>query len=100
MNPAFQEDSEEESEMRGGDSTLVARREHVGLQASATARGEASRCPTLYNTGMALHSSGACPNKYLQHRCIYRCCSSGFDNIALENIRFHLVSLVVQNYTL
>lgn len=71
VNPAFQEDSEEESEMRGGDSTLVARRQRVGLQASATARGEASRCPTLCNAGTALHSSAACPNKYLQHRCIY-----------------------------
>lgn len=45
VNPAFQEDSEEESEMRGGvnDSTLVARRH----QATVTTRGENSHSPTL-----------------------------------------------------
>lgn len=63
VNPAFQEDSEEESEMRGGvnDSTLVARRH----QATVTARGETSRSPTLCNAGTALHSTAACPNRYL-----------------------------------
>ncbi len=52
MNPAFQEDSEEESEMRSGrhDSTLAAQR-CAGLQAAATPRGEASCCPSLCNTG-------------------------------------------------
>uniref|UniRef100_A0A8C1ZH50 Transmembrane protein n=1 Tax=Cyprinus carpio TaxID=7962 RepID=A0A8C1ZH50_CYPCA len=40
VNPAFQEDSEEESEMRSGghDSTLAAQK-CVGLQATATTRG-------------------------------------------------------------
>lgn len=66
VNPAFQEDSEEESEMRGGvnDSTLVARRH----QATVTARGETSCSPTLCNAGTALHSrnsTAACPNRYL-----------------------------------
>lgn len=65
MNHAFQEDSEEESEMRSGghDSTLVAQ-QCVGLQAASTARGEASCCPSLCNTCPASHSSAACPNRY------------------------------------
>lgn len=51
VNPAFQEDSEEESEMRSGgyDSTLAAQ-QCVGLQDASTARGEASCCPSLCNT--------------------------------------------------
>ncbi|KAI2649175.1 hypothetical protein H4Q32_020396 [Labeo rohita] len=41
VNPAFQEDSEEESEMRSGThhSTLAAQQQRVGLQAAAMARG-------------------------------------------------------------
>ncbi|XP_073797536.1 uncharacterized protein ofcc1 isoform X4 [Danio rerio] len=41
VNPAFQEDSEEESETRGGvrNSTLAVRGQHMGLRATATTAG-------------------------------------------------------------
>nr|XP_021326638.1 uncharacterized protein LOC108182677 [Danio rerio] len=66
VNPAFQEDSEEESETRGGvrNSTLAVRGQHMGLRATATTAGEALPCPTLCKTGPASHSSAACPNRY------------------------------------
>lgn len=66
VNPAFQEDSEEEIEMRGGvrNSTLAARGQHMGFQATAMTPGEALPCSTLCKAGPASHSSAACPNRY------------------------------------